>query len=55
MVADLLSETTIRRRGYVKPAYVQLLLREHASGRRNHADQIYALTVLELWQRQHPS
>jgi len=52
MVADLLSESVIRRRGYVKPAYVQNLLREHDSGRRNHADQIYALAVLELWQRQ---
>jgi asparagine synthase (glutamine-hydrolysing) len=52
MVADLLSESVIRQRGYVKPAYVQNLLREHDSGRRNHADQIYALAVLELWQRQ---
>jgi asparagine synthase (glutamine-hydrolysing) len=52
MVGDLLSEATVRQRGYVQPAYVQLLLREHASGQRNHADQIYALTVLELWQRQ---
>ncbi len=55
MVADLLSETTIRHRGYVQPAYVQKLLREHDSGRRNHADQIYALAVLELWQRQQAS
>jgi asparagine synthase (glutamine-hydrolysing) len=55
MVADLLSETTIRRRGYVRPAYVQKLLREHDSGRRNHADEIYALAVLELWQRRQVS
>jgi asparagine synthase (glutamine-hydrolysing) len=52
MVADLLSASVIRQRGYVKPAYVQNLLREHDSGRRNHADQIYAMAVLELWQRQ---
>ncbi|NWF72441.1 MAG: asparagine synthase (glutamine-hydrolyzing) [Nitrospirae bacterium] len=52
MVGDLLSESVIRRRGYVNPGYVQDLLREHDSGRRNHADQIYALAVLELWQRQ---
>lgn len=52
MVEDLLSERTITQRGYVKPGYVRALLREHASGHRNHADQLYALTVLELWQRQ---
>ena len=55
MVGDLLSESMIRQRGYVKPAYVQKLLREHASERWNHADQIYALVVLELWQRQQGS
>jgi asparagine synthase (glutamine-hydrolysing) len=55
MVEDLLSEATVRRRGYVKPEYVQSLFREHMAGRCNHADQLYALTVLELWQRQQES
>ncbi len=49
MVHDLLSEDTIRRRGYVRPEYVQWLIREHEDGRRNFADQLYALLVLELW------
>lgn len=49
MVFDLLSESRVQRRGYVKPEYVQWLLREHQSGSRNFADQIYALLVLELW------
>lgn len=49
MVSDLLCESSVRRRGYVKPEYVQWLLREHYSGSRNFADQIYALLVLELW------
>jgi len=49
MVNDLLSESRVRRRGYVKPEYVQWLLREHHSGSRNFSDQIYALLVLELW------
>jgi asparagine synthase (glutamine-hydrolysing) len=52
MVEDHLSEATVRRRGYVKHEYVQSLVREHMAGRCNHADQLYALTVLELWQRQ---
>ena len=52
MSRDVLSDETIRRRGYVTPAYVQWLLAEHDSGRRNFTDQLYALMVLELWQRQ---
>lgn len=51
MVHDLLSERAIRRRGYLNPAYVQWVLREHERGARNFADQIYALVVLELWHR----
>ena len=52
MSRDLLSDEMIRRRGYVNPAYVQWLLAEHQSGRRNFTDQLYALMVLELWHRQ---
>jgi asparagine synthase (glutamine-hydrolysing) len=52
MSRDLLSDEAIRRRGYVNPAYVQWLLTEHHSGRRNFTDQLYALMVLELWHRQ---
>ncbi|MDP1946241.1 MAG: asparagine synthase (glutamine-hydrolyzing) [Nitrospirota bacterium] len=52
MSRDLLSDEAIRRRGYVNPSYVQWLLAEHQSGRRNFTDQIYALMVLELWHRQ---
>ncbi|MDP2383408.1 MAG: asparagine synthase (glutamine-hydrolyzing) [Nitrospirota bacterium] len=52
MSRDLLSDEAIRRRGYVDPSYVQWLLAEHQSGRRNFTDQIYALMVLELWHRQ---
>ena len=52
MSRDLLSDEAIRRRGYVNPAYVQWLLAEHNSGRRNFTDQLYALMVLELWHQQ---
>ncbi|TMK96578.1 MAG: asparagine synthase (glutamine-hydrolyzing) [Actinobacteria bacterium] len=52
MVHDLLSDETVRRRGYVRPEYVRWLVHEHETGARNFADQIYALLVLELWQRQ---
>jgi asparagine synthase (glutamine-hydrolysing) len=49
MVHDLLSETRIIERGYMNPAYVSWLIAEHESGRRNFADQIYALLTLEIW------
>jgi len=52
MSQDLLSDESTRRRGYVNPAYVQWLLAEHHSGRRNFTDQLYALMVLELWHQQ---
>jgi len=51
MVRELLSEETVRQRGYVRYPYVRWLLQEHESGRRNLTDQIYALLVLEIWQR----
>lgn len=52
MVQDLLTESRMKQRGDVNPAYVRWVLAEHHSGRRNFADQIYALLVLELWQRE---
>jgi asparagine synthase (glutamine-hydrolysing) len=52
MVHDVLDESTIRRGGWLNPAYVRWLLHHHESGRRNLADQIYALLVLELWRHQ---
>jgi asparagine synthase (glutamine-hydrolysing) len=55
LVYDLLNDSTIRRRGYMQPEYVQWLLREHDRGSRNFADQIYALVILELWHRRHPA
>ncbi len=51
MAHDLLSDGAVRKRGYVNPAYVQWLFKEHESRRRNLSDQLYALMVLELWHR----
>lgn len=51
MAHDLLSSDQMKQRGYVKPSYVQWLLKEHTGGRRNFSDQLYALIVLELWHR----
>jgi asparagine synthase (glutamine-hydrolysing) len=51
LVEELLSESSIEKRGYFNCATVYRLLEEHRSGRRNLADQIFALVVLELWHR----
>jgi asparagine synthase (glutamine-hydrolysing) len=49
MVRDLLTEERVARRGYVRPEYVRWVIDTHEAGRRNLADQLYALLVLELW------
>jgi asparagine synthase (glutamine-hydrolysing) len=48
---DLLSEATLRKRGYVEPSTVRRLLAQHETGRRNLSDQLFALLMLELWHR----
>jgi asparagine synthase (glutamine-hydrolysing) len=50
LAADLLSEARLGRRGLIEWAPVRRLIDEHRSGRRNHADRLFALMVLELWQ-----
>ena len=49
LVADLLSEEALSRRGIVKPAGVRRLYEENASGRADNSLQLYALLTLELW------
>lgn len=51
-LADALSEETVRRRGYFKPAGVQRLLNEHLSGQADHVYTLWALFMLELWMRE---
>ena len=51
-VMDLLSAECIRRRGLFEEKYVQQLLREHISGRADRGAQLWALVLIELWQRQ---
>ena len=48
---DTLTEPRTMQRGYVDPQYVHLLLDEHGRGRRDHATELWALFVLELWHR----
>jgi len=48
---DTLTEPRTMQRGYVEPQYVNVLLDEHARGRRDHATELWTLFVLELWHR----
>jgi asparagine synthase (glutamine-hydrolysing) len=51
MAHDVLLDRRTRERGIVNAPAVADLLRDHASGRRNAGDAIWALLNLELWYR----
>jgi asparagine synthase (glutamine-hydrolysing) len=51
MIGDLLSEASVRRRGYFDAAAVAGILREHREGRRDFSHQIWVLLMLEVWHR----
>ena len=39
----------LQRRGLIRPAAIDRLLAEHASGRKNHAMRLWVLLILERW------
>lgn len=49
---ETLTEPRTRQRGYINPHYVDVLLDEHERGRRDHSMSLWALFMLELWNRQ---
>jgi asparagine synthase (glutamine-hydrolysing) len=52
LVADLLSEETVRKRGLFRPAEVKRIVEANLSGREDFNLQVFQLLNLELWQRQ---
>jgi len=50
-IRETLTEPQTTQRGYVEPRYVKVLLDEHERGRRDHASELWALFMLELWHR----
>ena len=52
LVADLLSDEVIRKRGLFRPEEVKRLIELNLSGREDLSLQIFQLLNLELWQRQ---
>ncbi len=51
-IHDTLIEKRTLERGYFEPKYIELLLHEHSTGRRDHAHPLWVLWMLELWHRQ---
>ena len=51
LVEDLLSEQTLRSRGFVDPSVVTRLRAENAAGTADNSLRLYALVSLELWCR----
>ncbi len=53
LARDVLLDERARARGQLRPAAVERLLADHASGRADHGHRIWCLVMLELWQRFH--
>jgi asparagine synthase (glutamine-hydrolysing) len=51
LIADLLSEETVRKRGLFQPQEVRRIIAENLSGREDYNLQVFQLLNLELWQR----
>lgn len=48
-VRDVLSSSELEKDGLMSPGYIDGMLKEHESGRRNLNDQIHAVVMFELW------
>jgi asparagine synthase (glutamine-hydrolysing) len=51
--SDVLRSARARQRGYFRTGFVNRLLDEHLSGRRDHTARLWQLLVFELWHRQY--
>lgn len=52
LVAELLSEETVKRRGLFRPEEVRRVVDENDSGREDYALHVLQLLTLEMWQRE---
>jgi asparagine synthase (glutamine-hydrolysing) len=50
---DVLLSPRARQRGYFEPAFVERMVREHVTGRRDHQLHLWTLLAFELWHRQY--
>ena len=50
-VTETLQSAQARGRGYFQPRFVDRVVREHASGQRDHTLRLWQLLMFELWHR----
>ncbi len=50
---DVLGSAATRQRGYFNAPFVEQILAEHLTGKRDHALRLWQLLVFELWHRQY--
>jgi len=50
---DILASSVARQRGYFNYSFVDRVLDEHLSGKRDHALRLWQLVIFELWNRQY--
>jgi asparagine synthase (glutamine-hydrolysing) len=50
---EVLSEAEVRRLGFFDWPAVETMLREHASGAKNHSHRLWCLMVFHLWHRKY--
>lgn len=48
---DILFDSRAMQRGYFRPAFLETLVNEHATGRRDHSYLLWSLMALEVWHR----
>jgi asparagine synthase (glutamine-hydrolysing) len=53
LFADTLLASRTLQRGYFQPGFVQLLVDEHLSGKRDHTLRLWQLLVFEKWHQQY--
>jgi asparagine synthase (glutamine-hydrolysing) len=53
LMSDALQSPRSRQRGYFAPKFVDRLIAEHLSERRDHTSRLWTLLMFELWHRQY--
>ena len=51
--SDVLRSPLTRQRGYFEPRFVDRLVEDHLSGRREHSHRLWQLLVFELWHQKY--
>jgi asparagine synthase (glutamine-hydrolysing) len=51
--SDVLRSPTTRQRGYFEPSFIDRIVSEHLTAKRDHTLQLWQLLVFELWHRQY--